>query len=64
MSGNALPFIGNCYVYLIVCANIFQITITLNYQISVFEYKYVFEPNRDQYKTCIIVMIIVLSVTT
>ena len=51
MPGNALPFVGNVYVYLIVFANNFQIQTKYQIQIcdfqlqihniSVFKYKYV-----------------------
>ena len=57
MSGNALPFVGNCYVYL----NTIQIPTKCQIQtympfcdffiqihtISVFKYKYEFEPNPE-----------------
>ena len=52
MPGNALPLVGNCYMYLIVFANTNQIHAFLWFsiqihKISVFKYKckYVFEPN-------------------
>ena len=54
MSGNALPFVGNFYVYLIVFANTFQIQIKyapfcdFKYKYTKFlVYKYVFEPNPE-----------------
>ena len=60
MSGNALPFVGNLYVYLIVFANTFQIQTKYHihictfswfsfqiHKILVFKHKYAFEPNPD-----------------
>ena len=44
MSGNALPFVGNFYVHLIVFSNGL---LRCSIQISIFKYKYIFEPNPD-----------------
>ena len=41
MSGNALPFVGNFYMYFIVSANIFQIQTKYNYMpFWDFQFKY------------------------